>query len=219
MDETKKKTEGPNCITLSNNRNYSIIYNIPLVQSENHIIKECIAPGRKTWREPLYNNIVNLTSGFRAIYDNIIDIHNSDYDKQIIDIFDKFLNINNLNIVTSRKKTYSGNEPIDTLWKYSDSYSEIDRWSNIHSDYYENSNYLFTAILFLEYDDHLIGGETGFVDNIIIENKHLKVLEGLVVEPKIGRLILFTCGENYHAPLRVYSGTRTAYHIWFNLKK
>mmetsp|Transcript_15019 Transcript_15019/g.29290 ORF Transcript_15019/g.29290 Transcript_15019/m.29290 type:complete len:196 (+) Transcript_15019:664-1251(+) len=39
---------------------------------------------------------------------------------------------------------------------------------------------------------------------------------GLVVEPRRGRLLLFSGGgENYHAPLAVVRGRRTTLHVWF----
>ena len=42
------------------------------------------------------------------------------------------------------------------------------------------------------------------------------VRRGLVVEPKRGRLLLFSSGgENYHSPLEVAAGRRTAFHAWF----
>ena len=39
---------------------------------------------------------------------------------------------------------------------------------------------------------------------------------GLVVEPRRGRLVLFSGGgENYHAPPAVTRGRRTTFHAWF----
>lgn len=42
---------------------------------------------------------------------------------------------------------------------------------------------------------------------------------GVVVEPRRGRLVVFTSGgENFHAPLEVLSGKRPTYHFWFVCK-
>lgn len=39
---------------------------------------------------------------------------------------------------------------------------------------------------------------------------------GVLVEPRRGRLVLFSGGgENYHAPLPVAQGRRTSFQVWF----
>jgi len=56
------------------------------------------------------------------------------------------------------------------------------------------------------------GGETGIADELDAEG----LVEGIVVEPKRGRLLLFSGGgENYHAPMDVRRGRRAAWHAWF----
>jgi hypothetical protein len=60
--------------------------------------------------------------------------------------------------------------------------------------------------------DDLQGGETGIADELDAEG----LVEGIVVEPRRGRLLLFSGGgENYHTPLNVVRGRRAAWHGWF----
>ena len=43
-----------------------------------------------------------------------------------------------------------------------------------------------------------------------------RLVAGAVVEPRRGRLVLFSGGgENYHAPLPVTQGRRTSFQVWF----
>ena len=43
---------------------------------------------------------------------------------------------------------------------------------------------------------------------------------GLIVEPKRGRIVLFSAGgENFHAPMEVKRGGRPTFHVWFTCKQ
>jgi len=94
--------------------------------------------------------------------------------------------------------------------------------SELHADYYENAKFTFSAILFLDIEANdevtLIGGETGFVDELKrnTTTSQLQLTKGVVVEPRRGRLVLFSGGgENYHSAMEVVQGRRTALHMWF----
>ena len=85
------------------------------------------------------------------------------------------------------------------------------------------------------YDDHpdnLQGGETALINfrlNGISqevtfgmtngEQPQFEVSDGIIVEPKPGRLVLFSSGaENFHFPMVVKQGKRPTYHFWFKCK-
>ena len=94
-------------------------------------------------------------------------------------------------------------------------------WTQLHADYYESPHYVFSAVLFTgeqEADETaLVGGECGLADALRRDEAGAVTLaRGLVVEPKRGRLVLFSGGgENYHSPLAVVQGRRTTVHAWF----
>ena len=119
----------------------------------------------------------------------------------------------------------------------------------MHADYFESKLYVYTAILYDEQPEDLIGGETALVDFVPVQTDHgstafglqsdtgvkkntakqtlenaatqpLKLTSGMVVEPKPGRLVLFSSGgENFHAPLEVVRGKRPTFHFWFKCIK
>ena len=137
-------------------------------------------------------------------------------------------------------------------------YKETDKtaanYGQLHADYFESKLYVYTAILYDEQPEDLIGGETALVDFLLLnkddgstavekvmfglqsdtgvkkntakqtlENaatQPLKLTSGMVVEPKPGRLVLFSSGgENFHAPLEVMRGKRPTFHFWFKCKE
>ena len=132
-----------------------------------------------------------------------------------------------------RKKEYTTSEP------------GANNYGNMHADYFESSSYVYTAILYDDHPDDLVGGETALVNFIsdgkdatfgmrIMQNatKNLpngnkdtaqinrELTSGLIVEPKRGRLVLFSSdGSNFHAPMEVLSGTRPTHHYWFVCKR
>ena len=62
----------------------------------------------------------------------------------------------------------------------------------------------------------LRGGELGMADLLEATPEGARLLAGSVVEPRRGRLVLFSGGgENYHAPLPVMQGRRTSFQVWF----
>jgi hypothetical protein len=106
-------------------------------------------------------------------------------------------------------------------------------WSSLHADYYESPNYMFSAVLYLGDEDGeeaekdaplsraepLVGGETGIADRLTRRGGGATptMASGVVVQPRRGRLLLFTGGgENYHAPLEVARGRRRTFHAWFS---
>ena len=113
------------------------------------------------------------------------------------------------------------------------------RWGELHADYFESDRFVYSAVLFLGAEDGdatpLLGGELGLVDAMEEEVGPLppsrdgggaagaaapvgpgRLTAGVVVEPKRGRLVVFTAsGENYHSPLPVRAGRRTSFQVWF----
>ena len=98
------------------------------------------------------------------------------------------------------------------------------------------------------YDDHpenLVGGETSLVnfrhDDSNDEEvtfgmtnptgatppidkdsppQPFEITDGIIVEPKPGRLVIFSSGaENFHSPMVVKQGNRPTYHFWFKCKE
>lgn len=96
------------------------------------------------------------------------------------------------------------------------------RYAQMHADYYESANYVFTAVLYLgdEVGDDVarVGGETALIDEMRRDAAGAcELARGVVVEPKPGRLVVFSGGgENYHAPLSVQRGRRTTFHVWYD---
>ena len=95
-------------------------------------------------------------------------------------------------------------------------------WPEVHADYYESARFAFSSVLYLgeEADDPTprVGGQTGIADALRLEADGSKILErGVIVEPRRGRLLLFSGGgENYHSPQPVLAGRRTTLHAWFS---
>ena len=126
-------------------------------------------------------------------------------------------------------------------------HSEMDssKNNNLHADYLESSDYVYTAILYDDIPDDLVGGETALVNfrhnnndegddvtfgmELPIESLSYKdeikfdrpigFTDGVIVEPKAGRLVLFSSGaENFHSPMIVRQGERPCYHFWYKCK-
>ena len=109
-----------------------------------------------------------------------------------------------------------------------------------HADYYENPWAVYSAILYTGHDDKdpLVGGWTGFVDLDDdadaakggrlpkqqpsfdrLPNGSVVLNRGMMVAPRIGRLVLFSAGgENHHAPLPVLRGRRQSIQMWFECR-
>ena len=84
------------------------------------------------------------------------------------------------------------------------------------------ARFVYTAVLYLADEEADItarrGGETALVDEMHRDERsgECVLAKGVVVEPRRGRLLIFTgSGENYHSPLPVVQGRRTTYHAWF----
>jgi hypothetical protein len=118
--------------------------------------------------------------------------------------------------------------------------------NQLHADYLESDNYVYTAILYDDTPDNLVGGETALANFRRDDNgqgdvvtfgmtlptidllpsqqeskleQSIDVTDGLIVEPKRGRLVLFSAGaENFHTPMVVRSGERPTYHFWYKCR-
>ena len=110
-------------------------------------------------------------------------------------------------------------------------------FEELHADYLESDAYVYTAILYDDTPDNLIGGETALINfrqdsqggvtfglspNDSLDSKSKEPIvftDGLIVEPKPGRLVLFSSGaENFHTPMAIRQGDRPCYHFWFKCK-
>jgi len=124
-------------------------------------------------------------------------------------------------------------------------------FQELHADYFESADYVYTAILYDATPDNLVGGETALVNFRHNDNSQgdddvtfglirspdlpppqqesnsgeksedpMVLTDGLIIEPKPGRLVLFSSGgENFHAPMAVRQGNRPVYHFWFICKE
>jgi len=89
-------------------------------------------------------------------------------------------------------------------------------WSGLHVDYFDNPDHFVSGIVFLN-DHGFEGGEIGFADTLYAENGRIYVTDGLVVESKLFRMLLYTSGaENFVSNLPMDSlsdGKRTTFHF------
>ena len=137
-----------------------------------------------------------------------------------------------LQVSVHRQKTYQTEKTKPTF-------------DQLHADYLESASYVYTAILYDDTPDNLLGGETALVNFRQDDNgqgdvtfgltssvdllppqqeskseQPIVFTDGLIVEPKSGRLVLFSSGaENFHAPMAVRQGERPTYHFWFKCKQ
>eukprot|EP00747_Dinoflagellata_sp_TGD_P165963 gnl/TRDRNA2_/TRDRNA2_188055_c0_seq1.p1 gnl/TRDRNA2_/TRDRNA2_188055_c0~~gnl/TRDRNA2_/TRDRNA2_188055_c0_seq1.p1 ORF type:complete len:285 (+),score=25.68 gnl/TRDRNA2_/TRDRNA2_188055_c0_seq1:67-921(+) len=92
-------------------------------------------------------------------------------------------------------------------------------WGGLHADVQEVSQYMFTAILYLEGGPHY--RPTGIADMLQKPAKNAtakasELVSGLIVMPRRGRLLLFSGGaENWHSVLPLGRTRRHTFHVWF----
>jgi|EP00966_Prymnesium_polylepis_P192591 hypothetical protein len=125
-------------------------------------------------------------------------------------ILQREFSVGPIKMSTTRSKTYLPEANV------------TDAWSELHADYYESATFVFSSVLFLgvERDDAQprVGGETGLADELATDpaTGQTKLVRGHMVEPRAGRLVIFSGGgENYHSPISVTQGRRTTFHAWF----
>lgn len=71
-----------------------------------------------------------------------------------------------------------------------------------------------------ENETAILPGEKASKANDHPGSQPIDFTSGMIVEPKRGRLVLFTSGgENFHAPMEVKRGERPTYHFWFTCKQ
>lgn len=183
--------------------------------------------GKRTeWRDPpIQSRCCFPAHGrcFRGVFDNRIEMGSAaSYGKQIARVLADEFGVVEISHAQHRRKEYASRA---ASLQYSAN------WSELHCDYFEYHGYIFSSVLYLgdEVNDSvdLVGGETGIADELQrISSKRtdpsqhassrVELVRGLVVEPRRGRLLLFSAGgENYHAPLAVVQGRRTTFQSWF----
>ena len=187
---------------------------------------------RMDWRSPPLAQLCCFPSHlrcFRGVFDNRIDVGSDaqllpkhkrygspvdvSFSEQVKQILRSEFNVTRT-LTRSVSRFQEFTPEFYAGWRFSD-------WTELHADYYERADYVFTAILYLgeEAQDEtpLRGGWTGLADGLqSTVDGRVELTQGTLIEPKRGRLVLFTGGgENYHAPLAVTQGRRTAWHGWF----
>ena len=180
---------------------------------------------RKRTRQPSYTALKctpEPSKCFRAVfdgYDHLRGAQDDAYAKVIQSLIipkDGEPTVPPLHKSVSRHKTYQ----VD-ISKNAANYGEM------HVDYFESPQYVYTSILYDEPSADLVGGET-MLANVesgfrYVESEgdsgnmqKMELVSGVIVEPKKGRLVLFTSGgENVHAPMEVLKGQRPTHHVWF----
>ena len=201
---------------------------LPCAGARRPGLHEFSSGNRKDWRSPPASSLCCFpTHGecFRAVFDDRVDvIDGDDADKKYGSAIDvsyleqiRAVLRSELNVTRTLLRSTS-------RWQsYAPSYFRgPSNWTELHADYYERADYVFTAILYLGEEEgdptRLVGGETGLADALErTDGGLIRHAAGLRIEPRRGRLVLFTGGgENYHAPLPVLEGRRTTYHAWFH---
>jgi len=193
---------------------------------------------RKTTRDPHYSSLSCLPPEttrenrcFRAFYDGYEHLlleggkgrDGLEYisDRVVEIIYQKGLMSRDVTPIVSSKKEYRMRHGASN----SNRNSLEDPFEALHVDYFEVSDYVMTAILYDEASENLAGGETCIADSLAPskDNNELNytLQEGIVVEPKKGRLVMFTGGgENLHSPLPIYrtDQERPTYIMFFKCK-
>lgn len=266
-----KKTS--NVIRISAKEHANLTQFVPCISnvsspSYSSKIKHLLKSHRKLTREPSFDSLSCIPPDknkcFRGVYDGFTDFlpmveHNiadlKDHDEVIHKIallleslilhpevpftsdfqWDKQVSL--LQLSVKREKTYD----IQQQHVLQNDYCEL------HVDYFERKDLVYTAILYGDPSDDLLGGETAIMNlqKTINETSHLEQIDfglkqrdeantdgsesnedllveftsGLIIEPKPGRLVLFSGGgENFHTPVEVKRGTRPTFHFWFKCK-
>lgn len=171
---------------------------------------------RKRTREPLYTNLPCAPPKcFRSVldgYDHLLELALEDMADQVAQVMYEqgLVSLDKSPIQSSirRKQTFSGRSQAVNR----------DPFEQFHMDYFEVPAYVVTGLLYREptptTTDQIVlqGGETCFADAFSREedgggdtSTGTKTLQkGLLVEPKKGRLLLFSGGgENFHGPLPI----------------
>ena len=182
---------------------------------------------RKDWREPRLSELPCFPGHcFRGVFDGMVQIdrHNeSRWNEEVLAVLQAEFAVDPsaVTVSTQRRKTYVPT----TLPKPNARLTRVCSWPSpyeeLHADYYESERYVFTAVLFFGEEEadmvRRVGGETALLDEMRRDDDGAcQIARGLVVEPKAGRLLVFSGGgENYHVPIAVEAGRRSTYHVWF----
>ena len=219
-------------------RNYTWVKTLPCATKLRPDVHQFAQSHRKDWRNPPHASTPCFTGGrqcFRAVLDGVVNMtetHNGKplaqlLDPQILQIVRKRFGRPEAEINLSRYKAYvpEAFQPASPGAKPFGGDNYTNPWQLMHADYFENINYEVTAILYLGDEEQdtvsLVGGETALVDALVqdADADVVRLVEGMIVEPRRGRLLLFSGGgENYHTPLPVRRGRRTAWHLWMKCK-
>ena len=214
----------------------------------NDAMQNFTEPSRQHWREPAHPNLccvrrLGASGCFRGAFDGRVEIENVDEelreDRPATKAARERMNEQIMRVMASEFGVEAWSvEPSVSRWLTYQPKAigfSSPTWKELHADYFESDQYVFSAVLYLgEEDDDAIGrvgGQTGLADEFwpppppaasnlfgLWPNSsgtvHLK--RGALIEPKRGRLLLFSSGgENWHSPLAVTRGRRSTYHAWF----
>lgn len=91
-----------------------------------------------------------------------------------------------------------------------------------HIDAARPTQWLWTCLLYVGPHDELAGGETLLIDEAVDlvsstgRVPQVAASKGLLVEPRRGRLLVFTSGaENVHSALPIFGGHRALIQVWW----
>lgn len=193
---------------------------------------------RKLTRTPVFTSLSCAPAQskcFRAVYDGFDDLSlltqtlsdESMLEERIQAVVKSLIVANDGTLLPAKiEKSYLRNKTYDTD-------NTKANYGETHVDYFESEIFVYTVVLYGEPSNNLLGGETfiadaqngfRFIDGITDrssnrsanERRPKELTSGIIVEPKLGRLLIFTGGgENVHGPLQVFEGERHTKHLWF----
>ena len=212
---------------------------LPCQDAVSPSVSQFMKDYRKTAREPPYSSLPCAPREcFRSIedgYGHLLAEGTSieTITERVTDIIYQkgLVTRNSLKITLARQQTHFGQSRHSNVGE---------PYEALHADYMEVAGYVVTAVLYGEPSEHLQGGETCFVDSFTTTTRKTKdsddartngkgddndhnnhdftLREGVVIEPKKGRLVLFSGGgENVHGPLpiRRKDQERSSYILFF----
>ncbi|KAL1527699.1 hypothetical protein AB1Y20_009085 [Prymnesium parvum] len=229
-------------VRLSSEVEHHLVEWLNCADGPNPRLHNFTAAGSPAWREPPLSSLCCFPKHrrcFRAVLDGVVKVA-EDPEEALSDLHVDCSNWASLNRSVSSEQQNMLTEcalscrrersflvgPVEpslaTFRTYYPSDEGLDKWHDLHADYYDNAEHVFSAILFMgdeqRDDTRRVGGEAGMADHLVRDPASgvPRIMRGHVVEPRAGRLILFSSGgENYNAPLSVIRGRRSTFHAWF----
>ena len=200
--QQEEETRGIRRIPASQKANYTEW--IPCLDELPTSLRPFAKEYRKTTRDPTYTSLSCAPKTcFRTVLDGFEHLLEMEDLEEMADQVALLLNPYSSGTLESsirRQQTFSGRSAT----------AGQDPFEQFHVDYFEVADYVMTGLVYGEPSSNLQGGESGFADAFVKkEDDKVELQEGLVVEPKKGRLLLFSGGgENFHGPLPIRERTQ-----------